>query len=130
MSKAGRNLQNLKTPTAEEARKLGRNGGIKSGIVRKEKKLMSQILAEYLAKEHEVILRDKDGKEIDRSTLSAQALIEQTVTAILSRGDSASATIIKTLGELTEGSKIKLSGDEAAPIEFKIVDPPCKSRES
>ena len=38
--------------TKKEARKRGRNGGIKSGEVRREKKLLSQMYAKILAKEN------------------------------------------------------------------------------
>lgn len=99
---------NKRTP--EEARELGRRGGIKSGEVRKERKLVSQILADYLQKEHEVILRDDQGEVIDRETIPASELIERTVTAVMARGDSASVQMIKTISESTEGQKMQLSG--------------------
>ena len=100
--------QNLRTK--EEQREIARLGGIASGEARKEKKLMSQILADYLQKEHEVVLRDDEGAVIDREKISADELIQRTVTAIMTRGDSASASIIKSIAEITEGKNVNLSG--------------------
>lgn len=46
------NTENLKSVrTVEEARELGRKGGIKSGEVRREKKLLRSLLEEALLKE-------------------------------------------------------------------------------
>lgn len=46
------NTENLKSVrTVEEARELGRKGGIKSGEVRREKKLLKSLLEEALLKE-------------------------------------------------------------------------------
>lgn len=42
------NLDNLRTPTTEEARKIGAKGGIASGKARREKKAMKDTLAELL----------------------------------------------------------------------------------
>lgn len=127
MSEKGGRKENLVTLTSEKAREYGALGGKRSGEVKREKKLMSRILADYLQKEHEVLLRDDSGNVIDREKVSAEELINHTVTAILDRGDSSSATIIKTIGELTEGKTVKLLGDEENPLSFKFVDPPNAS---
>lgn len=37
------NEQNLRVPTSEEAREIGRKGGIKSGQVRRQRKTLAQI---------------------------------------------------------------------------------------
>lgn len=42
------NKENLKTPTSEEARKNGKKGGIRSGEVRRERKLLKELLEEVL----------------------------------------------------------------------------------
>ena len=42
------NEKNLRTPTTNEARKIGRKGGIASGQARREKKTVQKILAELL----------------------------------------------------------------------------------
>lgn len=110
MAKRKGNPNNLVPLTTDKAREIGAIGGIKSGEVRREKKLMSQILADYLQKEHEVVLRDDEGAVIDREKISADELIQRTVTAIMTRGDSASASIIKSIAEITEGKNVNLSG--------------------
>ena len=110
MAKRRGNPENLVPLTTDKAREIGALGVIKSGEVRREKKLMSQILADYLQKEHEVVLRDDEGAVIDREKISADELIQRTVTAIMTRGDSASASIIKSIAEITEGKNVNLSG--------------------
>ncbi len=42
------NEKNLRTPTTNEAREIGRKGGIASGQARREKKTVQKILAELL----------------------------------------------------------------------------------
>ena len=42
------NEKNLRTPTTNEARKIGRKGGIASGQARREKKTIQKILADLL----------------------------------------------------------------------------------
>jgi hypothetical protein len=113
----------------ETAKARGKQGGIASGIARREKKLMSQILADYLQKKHEVTLKDSEGNIIDNKKIPASQLIERTVSAILARGDSASATMIKTIGELTEGNKLRIGGLNSDVIPFEYVDPPNASTE-
>lgn len=124
MAKKGGNPEYLKVPTSQEARKYGAEGGRKSGIVRKEKKLISQIYAEILANDFK--LKEKkeiiNGKEIlipERSfTLS------DVVSAVLARQDNASVSMIKELREGTEGNKMELTGKDGTPIKFAFVDPP------
>jgi len=105
-----RNLINLADRPKEERVEIARKGAAAATEVKKEKKLVSQILSDYLQKEHEVVLRDDSGEVIDREKISAEELINRTVTAVMARGDSASATMLKTLGELTEGKNVNLSG--------------------
>lgn len=96
MAKKGGNPQNLKPPTSsEEARKRGRKGGIKSGIVRKEKKLLSQVYAELLADLYD------EKKDVNIKTV---------VNAIMARADSSSVSLLKEIREATEGSKVEHSG--------------------
>lgn len=96
---AGR-TENLKPKTSAKAR--GKLGGIKSGKVKREKKLMSQIYAEFLAKEHEVVGRDGQKK-----TLSGHALLSSVMSKVLSRGDSSAVSMMREIREGTEGSKVK-----------------------
>jgi len=96
---AGR-TENLKPKTSAKAR--GKLGGIKSGKVKREKKLMSQIYAEFLAKEHDVIT--SDGK---KKPVSGSEMVSTVMRKVLSRGDSASVSLMKEVREGTEGSKVK-----------------------
>lgn len=101
MAKRGGNLQNLKAPLSpEEARRLGSIGGKKSVEVRRERKLLSQMYAELLAK----------GFEIEGERLS----IDEVTAAILSRKDNASVSMLKEIREATEGNKLTLDG----PVEI------------
>jgi hypothetical protein len=92
--------------TPEELKARNSKAGKASGKARKEKKLMSQIYAEFLVKEHEVI--GKDGK---KKKLEGHALLSSVMSKILSRGDSASVSLFKEIREATEGNKIALSGE-------------------
>jgi len=86
----------------DEARELGRLGGIKSGEVRREKKRMADIYAAVLARKYGV---DKDGNEITGANK-----IEEVIATILERQDTASVSMIKELREGIDGNKVEHSG--------------------
>ena len=92
--------ENLVVPTSDKARKIGRAGGIASGEARREKKRMTQIYAEVLAKKYDV-----DGVELD-----GHELVGTIVMDILKRRDSASVSLIREIREATEGSKVAITG--------------------
>jgi len=75
--------------TKAEQRKIAQQGGKASGKARREKKLMSAILADYLA-------RQKGYDSFDK-------YIEK----VLKRGDGSTVNMIKTFADVIEGSKIK-----------------------
>ena len=87
MPRTGRK-ENLRRLTPDEARKIGREGGKKSAKVRREKKLMSQIFADLLS----------DGLDKDIESVSPK---------IIRKGGAAAVSLMKTIAEVTEGSKIK-----------------------
>ena len=96
------NPQNLKPiQSVNEAREKGRAGGIKSGQVRREKKLLSQIYVDMLMKKHKV------GKE----EIEGEVLLEKVALKVLGRGDSASVSMLKEIREATEGQKLKVDSD-------------------
>lgn len=96
------NPQNLKPiQSVNEAREKGRAGGIKSGQVRREKKLLSQIYADMLMKKHKV------GKE----EIEGEVLLEKVALKVLGRGDSASVSMLREIREATEGQKLKVDSD-------------------
>ena len=66
------NDKNLRTPTTNEAREIGRKGGIASGQARREKKTIQKILADLLDSEIKdspqfAKLASKMGVESDKS---------------------------------------------------------------
>lgn len=93
-------IENLKPKTTPEAR--GKLGGIKSGQVRREKKLLSQIYAEAL---------EKNAKSIDDA-----------IAKLILRGDAATVSMLKEIGERTEGTKLVHSGDVENPVKI-IINP-------
>jgi hypothetical protein len=91
--------------TKKEASDLGRLGGIKSGEVRREKKRMSQIYADFLAAEHEI-----DIDEV-RVKLEGPKLLAHVMKQVLSRGDSSSVSMMKEIREATEGSNLTITSE-------------------
>jgi hypothetical protein len=96
------NLIDLADRPIEERKEIARLGGIKSGQVRREKKLMSEIYAEFLEKEHDIIGRDGIKKK-----LTGQALLNSVMSKVLSRGDSAAVSLMREIRQASEGEKIK-----------------------
>ena len=95
-------IENLKIiKTTEEAREKGRNGGLKSGRVVREKKLMSEILLRYLGY--------KDEKDFYAS-----------LDGVLENKDSSSVNAMKMLLEL-EASKISVNIDGDKELLAKLL---------
>ena len=90
--------------TPEERRKNARKAGVASGKARREKKRMSQIYADFLTSKHKITIDDIDKE------LEGVALLTEVMKKVLSRGDSASVSLLKELREATEGSKVAMSG--------------------
>ena len=89
--------------TEKERKEIAKKGGIASGIAKREKKLISQIYAEFMMKEHDIIEKDGTIKK-----LSGQALVNEVMSKVLSRGDSSSVSMLKEVREGTEGNKIDI----------------------
>jgi hypothetical protein len=89
--------------TPEELREITRKGGIRSGQVRREKKLLSTIYGEFLAKEFNINI---DGQ---KKKISGALFVQSVMTDILKRKDSASVSLMKEIREATEGSKVDLN---------------------
>lgn len=96
--------------TKEEVRRNSRKGGIKSGEVRREKKLLSQMWGEFLSKRFDVKIEGEAKK------LTGAELVEQTGLAVMARKDSSSVSMIKEIREATEGNKINHTGTTAQVI--------------
>ena len=99
------NDENLKPCTKENARERQ----LKSAQKRKEnhakKVLMSQIYAEFLEKEYNVKVGDKNKK------ITGADLCNESIKAIIARRDSSSVSMLREIRESTEGQKINLSGE-------------------
>ena len=91
--------------TKEEQSRIGKMGGEKSGKVRREKKLMSAILADYLARQN--------GFDT----------FDQYIDNVLKRGDGATVAMIKTFVDSIEGQKIKTE----STITVNTEDPATKA---
>ena len=108
MAKVRGRVENLRPATTTEvAQARGKLGGIKSASVKKERKLLSQMYADLLAK----------GFEVDGERLS----LDEVASAIMARRDSASVSMLQEIREATEGSKTKLTGEDGGPVEISII---------
>jgi len=103
------NVQNLIPLTTERAREIGAKGGQKFAENLKKKKALSEYYADYLAKANGV-----DG----------YTDINDVISSVLERGDSASVSMLKEIREATEGSKVEHSGSmsiSSAPLSIEEV---------
>jgi len=97
-----KNLIPLNKRTKSEQREIAKKGGKASVKARREKKLMSAILADYLA-------RQKGFDSFDK-------YIEK----VLKRGDSSTVSMIKTFADVIEGNKMLLGNDPDKPFDMVI----------
>jgi len=98
------NPENLKPLTSSKARKIGRKGGIKSGEVRREKRLLSMIYAEALSNEHNLAGTGKSLKSV--------------VEELLAQGN---VPMFKEVREATEGSKVALMNPDGSELLSKGI---------
>ncbi len=104
------NEKNLKPhiiKSAKKAREMGKVGGIKSGIAKRKKKLLTEIYKEFI---------QKNGKTIDEAILKA-----------IKRGDNSSISALREIRQATEGDKIKVDAEvQPLQIQVNIVKPEDK----
>ena len=82
-------IDNLRTPTAEEARERGRKGGIASAKARAEKKQLKELLELALSQPSDIV----DGE--DNYTAITAALVQKAI-----QGDTKAYEVIRdTLGQ-------------------------------
>ena len=101
------NLKPIKTLSNEEAKKRGSVGGKRSVQVKRERKLLSAMYADLLAK----------GFEVEGERLS----LDEVASAIMARRDSASVSMLKEIREATEGNKTKVTGEDGGPVEISLI---------
>ena len=92
---------NLKPKTSAKAR--GKLGGIRSGQVKRERKLMSQIYAEFLINQFDVEMGGIKKK------ILGQELVKRVTAKIMARSDSASVQLMREIREATEGTTHNLN---------------------
>lgn len=99
------NIENLKVPTSEEARKYGRKGGIASGKARREKKTMRETLEMLLEME----------------TKSGRTNREEITIGLINGAKKGNATnyrtVLETLGEL-----LPQENTTTPIVEINVVD--------
>lgn len=96
------NLQPVKSK--KEARERGKNGGIKSGIAKREKKLMSQVYLRAMAEKYKVNI-GTDSKTVDWDELLVIIIRD-----IMMKKDSCSVSLMREIREATEGQNVNISG--------------------
>lgn len=90
-------LEPYQIKTAEQARDLGRRGGLRSQEVQKERKLLSRHYAEFIAKSHKLKLNKKEVE------LKPDDFFEVVITKLLTQSQQPSAAVAM-MRELREGS--------------------------
>lgn len=90
----------------EELKARASNGGIKSGKVRKEKRLLSQIYAEILASKNGI---NGSGKTID--DVVGEILLDKGIGS-----NSSKVSMVKEIREATEGTKSQITGANGEPL--------------
>lgn len=113
MAKVRGNPSKLVPLTTQKAREIGRKGGIRSGEVKREKKLLSEFYGEVLA---ELYDEEKPGN------------LKEVAKAIMARADSSTVSLLKEMREATEGNKVALTGADGEKlipdkITIEIVKP-------
>ena len=100
------NLQNLRTPTTDEAREIGRKGGIASGEARRKKKACAEIAMRVIGSELSGADRAKVEKVTgplgdDEATLYAAALAQVVTKAV--KGDLKAFRELQNVVEKAQG---------------------------
>ena len=100
------NLQNLRTPTSDEAREIGRKGGIASGEARRKKKACAEIAMRVIGSELSGADRAKVEKVTgplgdDEATLYAAALAQVVTKAV--KGDLKAFRELQNVVEKAQG---------------------------
>lgn len=108
MAKSG--LDNLRTPSTEEAREIGRKGGQKSGEAKRARKTLREELL--------LLLSSGDWQERITTALLAKA----------ARGDVKALEVLRdTIGERpTDKRELTYTADNPFSLELVVVDNPTK----
>jgi histidinol phosphatase-like PHP family hydrolase len=94
----------------ETAKARGKLGGIKSGESKRERKFISAIYADVLAKKLAVTIGE------DAQTMTGIELVEHAVKTALAAGGSPAVSMMKEIREATEGTKAMMTVDNVIEI--------------
>lgn len=97
--------ETLRTPTSKEAKEMQKKSAAKRKENTAKRKLMSQIYAEFLAREYDIKIGDQKKK------ITGSELCNEAMKKIIARGDSSSVSLLKELREGTEGQKVKVDAE-------------------
>lgn len=115
-NKGAENLIPLNKRTKDAQRAIQSKGGRVSAEKKQEKKLISQIYADILAKR--LSIQFEDGPK----DMTGLELVEHAVKNTLASGGAPAVSMLKEIREATEGSKTILANDDDnKPFEIKIV---------
>lgn len=119
--KAATNIENLRTPSTEEARKIGSKGGKASGEARKQRKTFKDVFTSLLEcdvskdalEPLQGVIKSEYGDKITADQAMALAQIVKAV-----NGDTKAFEVIRdTIGEKPT-DKTELSGDMGIKVEL------------
>lgn len=96
----------------ETAKAKGKRGGIASGIAKREKKLMRELYAEFLAKKYEVTIDKK------KTVLTGSDLCLEMLPKIVQKADASSVSFFK---ELDRVQMEDLERNRVTDNELKII---------
>lgn len=108
------NDENLKTPSASEARERGKKGGIKSGEVRRAKKTMKEMLDYLLTKE----IENKKGEKASTLEAISVSMIKQA----LNGNVKAFEVIRDTIGEKIKDNDTIVNINQAVNVDKKDIE--------
>lgn len=100
MAEKGGRPENLRVPTSEEARRIGRKGGIASGKARNEKKRMSQVWGDILRKKHKIKIGD------DTIEMTGHDVMEHVFCKLAEQPSQNIVSLFKEIRQATEGDKV------------------------
>lgn len=110
------NDQNLKKPTAKEARELGRNGGIKSGIARRRKRDRREWAKIIGALPADVVT--PKGSSLDDADLDAAVVMALYRKAAIEGNPAAAKLVLELNGDLETGTTVNVP----APIVVRSAE--------
>lgn len=98
------NESNLRTPTTDEAKEMQKKSAAKRKENHAKKVLMSQIYADFLEREYDVKVGDKNKK------MTGAELVNECMKKVIARSDSSSVSLMREIRSCLDGENINISG--------------------